>query len=154
MFFDLFIWHFTACQRFCLHFKIDFNIDIRCINRNMSEPSSNSIDVYACMEKMSRCRMVWGLTRFFSKEGNSVSTFLTYLLTNVWIMYEYQTVWWVLIDKSFQSFSRKTKSSTLDHYTFERLKRRKLRFKFMTSELWGRSPFILPITIQPLWVRW
>jgi len=50
----------------------------------MSKPCPNSIDIYACVEKMCCCCVpVCGLTRFFSREGNSGINFLTYLLNQI-----------------------------------------------------------------------
>jgi hypothetical protein len=44
-------------QGFRLHFQVDFRIDVGRVQRNMAEPRTNGIDVYAGAEQVCRRRM-------------------------------------------------------------------------------------------------
>jgi hypothetical protein len=44
--------HFAGCQSFGLHLQIDFRIDIRRVQRGVTQPSAYRVDVDSGAEKM------------------------------------------------------------------------------------------------------
>ena len=46
--------HFTACQCLSLHVEIDFGIDVRRIQRDMTKPGPNRINIDPSPQKMDR----------------------------------------------------------------------------------------------------
>jgi hypothetical protein len=44
--------HFAGCESFGLHLQIDFRIDIRRVERDMTQPRPNRVDVDSGAEKM------------------------------------------------------------------------------------------------------
>ena len=54
--------HFTACQCLSLHVEIDFGVDVRRIQRDMTKPCPDRIDIDPSSQQMDRCRVanrVW-----------------------------------------------------------------------------------------------
>src|SRR5271157_1313217 len=52
-----FISEVGSCQRLCLHFEVNFSIDVCCAQRNMTEPRPNSVDINTGAKQMACARV-------------------------------------------------------------------------------------------------